>query len=318
MRIRSAALPFATIVLATPFSSSLGAQANPNRPRVEAYTNSSRNGTPPAPACPSLQEVGATAASSVTATATCAPGAPYTGGDNSLSSYAAISNGLLSTSASVIGTMNPATDLQAHGLAYTWNFYTISDPTSVFRIVLATTVNSAAAATANNQDYSYALGYLGAYTVNPLNGSQQTSLSQQQRQSGAGGYASYQNVTSGCTRAGVCTNTVTASNTISTDLLGSDLNSNGIFAAFLEAYAFDRSYDNSGSPISVNDASYAYFDVPTVTLFDVNGNDVTSEHTITQDLAAPVVATPEPATVVFLGTGLISVFGVARRRRSMK
>ena len=315
MHLRSAPLAVTLILVA---SLSVGAQANPNRPRAESYTSSTRNGNQPSPACPYIQNAGATASSNVSSTATCTPGAPYTGGSHTLQATSSLNAGIFSASASVDGTLNPSTDVQAQGLTYTYNFYTISNPANIFRIVLATAVNAGASASANAQDYAYALGYIGAYSVNATTGNVQSALSQQQRQAGAGGYAPYQNVTSGCTRAGVCTNGVSASNVISADLFGADLNSNGVFAAFIEAYAFDRSFDNKSSPTTADLDSYAYFALPTVTLYDSNGNDVTSQHTITQDLVPDVVvATPEPAGVALLATGLFGVFGVARRRRKL-
>jgi hypothetical protein len=312
MRLRSSPL-VATLLIGA--SLIAGAQANPNRPRAESYTSSTRNGVQPSPACPYIQNVGVAASSSVSATATCTPGAPYSGGAHTAQGISSINGSLFSAAASIDGTLNPATDVQAQGLAYAWNFYTISNPSSIFRIVLATTVSANASASSNPQDYAYALGYIGTYSVNASTGGTVSSLSQQQRQMGDGGYSQYQNMTSGCSRAGVCTNVNTASNVISADLFGSDLNSNGIFAAFLEAYAFERSFDNGAAPITADDDSYAYFTAPTITLYDIDGNDVTSQHTITQDIVTDVVATPEPPALALVATGLLGVFGVSRRRR---
>lgn len=318
MRLATASRFAVTLILATSTASVARAQSNPNLPRAEAYTYTAVNGAGPTTTCPYVQSVGATASSNVSANATCAPGAPYGGGNNTSQATGDITNGYLSASSSIKGVLNPLTDVQTQGLAYAWNYYTISDPSSVFRIVLSTSVNGGASATANSQDYSYALGYLGTYSVNASGGYPQASLSQQQRQNGAGGYSSYQTLTSGCDRSGSCTQVVTASSALSTDLLGSDLNSNGVFAAFLEAYAFNRSYDNTSVPIDVADGSYAYMDALTVTLYDASGADITSQHEITSDFVSPTVATPEPASIVFLGTGLISVFGIASRRRKGK
>ena len=303
-------------LLLTLAASIAGAQANPNRPYAGAYTYSSQGSS--ASTCTNVTTTGTTASSNVSASSTCSPGAPYTSGTLNASGSGDITNGYFSANSSVDGVLNPATNMQSQGYAYAWNYYTISDPSSVFRIVLSTSVNGGAAATANSQDYSYALGYLAAYSVNAAGAYPATFLSQQQRQYGAGGYSSYENITSGCNRSGSCTSITTGSGALSTDLLGSDLNSNGIFAAFLEAYAFNSSYDADGSPISVSDASYAYFAAPTVSLYDADGNDITSQHLITSDFAAPVVATPEPAGIVFLATGLISLLGIARRRKTSK
>ena len=304
-------------LLLTLAASIAGAQSNPNLPRAEAYAYSAQASS--ASTCPYVSNAGATASSNVSASATCSPGAPYAGGTHTASASADFTNGYFSANSSVDGVLNAATNVQAQGVSYAWNYYTISDPASVFRIVLSTSVNGGAAATANSLDYSYAVGYLAAYSVNAAGGYPESYLSLQQREYGAGQYSANQNVTTTCTPSNACTRVTTSSGALATDLLGSDLNSNGIFAAIMEAYAFNASYNSGDSPISVSEASYAYFAAPTVTLYDADGNDITSQHLITSDFAAPVVATPEPAGIVFLATGLISVLGiVCRRRRVMR
>ena len=312
--------PALLVPLAFIAPSSARAQANPNGPNAQTYTSSTLNGTSPNPVCQQQTTVGAVGGSP-SASSTCTinsstlnfSNAPFGAGTHTASATADLSSGLFSASSSVIGTLNPLADVQAQGLAYAWNYISISNPANVFRIVLSTSVSTSSFASSNPQDYAYGLGYVGAYSVTPSG--TLTSLSQTQLQSGAGGYAQYNHQVSGCNRAGNCAQGTTNATGISTDLLGSDLNANGIFAEFIEAYSFDRAYDNGGSQITSNDHSSTSFLLPTITLYDANGNDITADHTITQDYSTQeVTSSPEPAGVVLMGTGLLAL-GVSTRRR---
>ena len=65
-----------------------------------------------------------------------------------------------------------------------------------------------------------------------------------------------------------------------------------------------------------SERSYSSFTGPSITLYDVNGTDITSLYTITQDLPDGVTSTPEPASAVLFGSGLLGMLAVVRRQRT--
>ena len=98
--------------------------------------------------------------------------------------------------------------------------------------------------------------------------------------------------------------------TIAVDLLGSDLNANGVFALTLQSLAYAFAFDDSGAALVTDNYAYSSFGTPSVTLFDAEGNDITSAHTVSQDL---VTSTPEPASLALVAVGLLGVAHIRRK-----
>jgi hypothetical protein len=218
------------------------------------------------------------------------------------STGSALSNpgGSRSASASLSGTLATGGQAQSWAQGWGYQFLTISDPSSVYKIVMSATGTLNRAGAGSLAEYG-----LYGYTVNPLYGYVQNF---------AGGAYTYDNGLPGTysCNASVCSSTAPTLD-LSVELGGNVLNSNGVFAAYTFAYA---SVATSSNP--VNGSASADLSGIQLTIYgkDAAGNvyDATDLHTVTFDPNATVV-TPEPASLILMATGAAVVFGVTRRRR---
>jgi hypothetical protein len=95
-------------------------------------------------------------------------------------------------------------------------------------------------------------------------------------------------------------------------IYGAELGGGDTFFFMLYAHAGA----GTATPGAFNEGASVLFPAPTITLYDQNNVDITTQYTLTYDPdLAPVSAVPEPASLTLLATGLAGVAGAARRKR---
>jgi hypothetical protein len=94
------------------------------------------------------------------------------------------------------------------------------------------------------------------------------------------------------------------------EIFGAQLGPLNAFSIFMQLTGAVRAMPPVNSTYSV----FGSISTPTITAFDAAGNDITENYTF--DFATtPVTATPEPATMALVASGLAGLGGFARRRK---
>lgn len=291
-----------SLLISSPLSVVL-AQANTNLPSVYAQV---LTGAGSASHYCIDDRRGASASAIVSSTSTCALSAPSDGAYDALT----VANPFFSARASETtrGTLTPGDMVSAYNRAQLTNFVRISNPLSVARISYSAGATATSSGSRYSGDYAEGIAQLMIGSVDPANGYAYfgggiMSL----LQDGLGLYGNPPN-----THLYFCSpdrgGCVTAT-TFGGAFSSSYVNANGVFAYQL----FAQSQVNGVTqPGDIDLSSSAEVLLPTFTLFDADGNDVTSQHTISVDPSV-VTATPEPASLCLVVTGLVAM-GIVRRR----
>jgi hypothetical protein len=254
----------------------------------------------------------------------CTPYSQYTGptisgsttcgvGNSYATGTLAATGGDILTAASSFGAIQQQTQV----LVNTTSYVTISDPGSIFRVELRsrnldlrTTVTGDVGKSSAFVEY-----YLQGIRVSGLTPVAQFASSDRYKFNGGYGQQNY-----AFDQCLFCPYGPSAESELFLSFLGSELSANGIFMLALQGYADATTYGGYSYTASSGQA-YGSMDGYDIRLFsrDAFGvqHDVTAEHTVTFNPANPAVtATPEPATLGLMATGLVALLAVRRRRKA--
>lgn len=246
---------------------------------------------------------------SIAGSTTCGSGPNYATG------MIAANGGNIVTAASAFGEVQQ----QARALVQSTSYVTISDPSSIFRVEvrsrnlqLTTTLSGA-----YGQSSAFVEYWVKGLQVSGLTPVAQFAFSDRKQFNGA-----YGQEFQGYDACWICPS-APASGELFLSFSAGELSPNGIFMLALQGYADATIYGDAYRSGATGEArgSMEGYDVRLYSR-DAYGvqHDVTDEHTITFNPAnpeiLPVTATPEPATLGLMATGLIAMFAVRRKRKA--